>query len=68
MLYIALKKWGKDYIHIVYDYVTHIENAHLISKQTSTSLKFYYKTIKEKTANRTKNVHFRHPCKPFVIK
>ena len=24
---------GKECIHIVYDYVTHIENAHIISKQ-----------------------------------
>ena len=49
---------GKECIHIVYDYVTHIENAHIISKQTSIRLNFYYKTIKENTTKRAKNVHF----------
>ena len=38
----------KEYIHIVYDYVTHIENAHIISKQTFTLLKLYYKILEEK--------------------
>ena len=30
MLYIALKKMGKECIHIVYNSVTHTENAHLM--------------------------------------
>ena len=30
--------------------------------------KYIDKTIKEKTVNRTKNVHFQQPCKSFVIK
>ena len=52
MLYIALKRWKKEYIHIVYDYVTDIENAHIISKQTFTLLKLYHKILKEKAEKR----------------
>ena len=44
----------KEYIHIVYDYVTHIENAHIISKQTFTLLKLYYKILEEKAEKRAK--------------
>ena len=59
---------GKECIHIVYDYVTHIENAHIISKQTFTLLKLYYKTLKEKEEKRAKNELFKPPHKSFVIK
>ena len=48
----------KEYIHIVYDYMTHIENTHIISKQTFTLLKLYYKILGEKAQKRTKNVYF----------
>ena len=58
----------KEYIHIVYDYVTHIENAHIISKQTFTLLKLYYKILEEKAEKRAKNELFKPPCKYFVIK
>ena len=58
----------KEYIHIVYDNVTHIENAHIISKQAFTLLKLYYKILGEKAEKRAKNELFKHPCKSFVIK
>ena len=58
----------KEYIHIVYDHVTHIENAHIISKQMFTLLKLYYKILEEKAEKRAKNELFKPPRKSFVIK
>lgn len=58
----------KEYIYIVYDYVTHIENAHIISKQTFTLLKLYYKILEEKAEKRAKKELFKPPRKSFVIK
>ena len=40
---------GKEYIHIVYDYMTHIEKAHPISKWALTDCEILSQNAKRKS-------------------